>query len=179
MTHNDVCQPYKESGDVRAVERNTEGQTRNSIISHNHDQTLTGVTYTYHVHSVVTGYDSDGEPQGDLYPQLDAPGCGSAVCFPGLFITLLVLPILSACLYFPHDFIRNVAGFHAHYVQQQHSREQVERALQHKQRGTKTTRGLKDTPSHTIRHLCRPLLPRLHARRRALLARSSCRGRAG
>ena len=109
---------YKESGDVAAVERNSAGQTRNSTISYKHRQVFVGVTCTYHVHSVVTGYESDGTPQGDVYPQLVAPGCRMAVGYRALLISMLLLPFLSSCVPFPHEHIREAAEYDRRYTKQ-------------------------------------------------------------
>ena len=110
---------YDESGDVLLVE-SYEDKTRNSTISYSHSQSFTGATCTYHVHSVVSGYDSSGEPLGDLYPMLVAPGCEMAVAFRYLLIVLFVVPWLTLCLSLPQSDVKEAVTNHKLYREQFH-----------------------------------------------------------
>ena len=105
---------YKESGHVLKIDA-YDNRTRNSTISYSHRQTFSGVSCNYHVHSVVTGYDSDSTPLGDVYPLLVAPACAMAVCFRALLIVMLIVPCLSCLLELPHDDIKEAKRCHKLY----------------------------------------------------------------
>ena len=108
---------YVETGDV-LVEEAYEDKTRNSTIHYKHEQIFVGITCTYHVHTVVTGYDSDGTPQGDVYPQLVAPGCGMAVGYRALLITFFFTSWLTCCLSLPELSVEEATTQHRKYKEQ-------------------------------------------------------------
>ncbi len=108
---------FTEKGDVLKVET-YQDKMRNSTFGYRHRQDYSGVTCNFHVHSVVTGYSDKGEPQGDVYPSLEMPGCSAAVAFRGLLITFIILPFLSLCLGAPPESIKNAQSHHKNYLEQ-------------------------------------------------------------
>ena len=89
---------YSEIGHVIKTEHNEYGQTRNDSFPYHHEQSFSGVSCSYNLYATVTGYDSDGTPQGDDSLGLEAPACAALVAFRGLLIVLIILPFLTGFL---------------------------------------------------------------------------------